>query len=106
MRDAAAKFLTQFPLLDVAKPLLASQALTPKAKPLPGSPEAEAVVAEMTIEAVPINDQARRRGDGTGTGGRAFAGYSASFLLRRSRRLLLRRLAAVEDGVSGPAASL
>jgi hypothetical protein len=57
MRDAAAKFLTQFPLLEVAKPLLASQPLTPKAKPLPGSPEAEAVVAEMTIEAVPINDQ-------------------------------------------------
>jgi hypothetical protein len=57
MRDAAAKFLTQFPNLEVAKPLLASQALTPKAKPLPGSPEAEAVVAEMTIEAVPINDQ-------------------------------------------------
>jgi hypothetical protein len=57
MRDAAAKFLTQFPSLDVAKPLLASQALTPKAKPLPGSAEAEAVVAEMTIEAVPINDQ-------------------------------------------------
>jgi len=57
MRDAAAKFLTQFPNLEVAKPLLASQPLTPKAKPLPGSPEAEAVVAEMTIEAVPINDQ-------------------------------------------------
>jgi hypothetical protein len=57
MRDAAAKFLTQFPNLDVAKPLLASQALTPKAKPLPGSEEAEAAVAEMTIEAVPINDQ-------------------------------------------------
>ena len=37
MRDAAAKFLTQFPGLDVAKPLLASQALMPKVKPLPGS---------------------------------------------------------------------
>ena len=33
MRDAAAKFLTQFPRLDVAKPLLASQALAPKSNP-------------------------------------------------------------------------
>ena len=57
MRDAAAKFLTQFPSLDLAKPLLASQALQPKAKLEPGSPEAAAAVAEMTIEAVPINDQ-------------------------------------------------
>ena len=57
MRDAAAKFLTQFQGLDLAKPLLASQALTPKAKPEPGSPEAAAAVADMTIEAVPINDQ-------------------------------------------------
>jgi hypothetical protein len=56
MRDAAAKFLTQFPTLDVAKPLLASQALAPKVKPEPGSPEAAAAVAEVTIEAVPIND--------------------------------------------------
>jgi hypothetical protein len=56
MRDAAAKFLTQFPLLDVAKPLLVSQPLQPKAQPVPGSPEAVAVAAEMTIEAVPIND--------------------------------------------------
>jgi hypothetical protein len=56
MRDAAAKFLTQFPALDVAKPLLASHALVPKALPLPGSPEAAAAVADMTIEAVPIND--------------------------------------------------
>jgi len=58
MRDAAAKFLTQFPALDVAKPLLASQALQPKVMPLPGSPEAAAAVADMTIEAVPINDSA------------------------------------------------
>ena len=58
MRDAAAKFLTQFPGLDVAKPLLASQALVPKALPAPGSPEAVAAVADMTIEAVPINDSA------------------------------------------------
>jgi len=57
MRDAAAKFLTQFQGLDLAKPLLVSQALTPKAKPAPGSPEAAAAVADMTIEAVPINDQ-------------------------------------------------
>jgi len=56
MRDAAAKFLTQFQGLDLAKPLLASQPLTPKAKPEPGSPEASAAVAEMTIDAVPIND--------------------------------------------------
>jgi len=58
MRDAAAKFLTQFPALDVAKPLLASQALVPKAMPAPGSPEAVAAVADVTIEAVPINDSA------------------------------------------------
>lgn len=56
MRDAAAKFLTQFQGLDVAKPLLASQPLQPKVQPLPGSPEAEAVAAEMSIETVPIND--------------------------------------------------
>jgi hypothetical protein len=56
MRDAAAKFLTQFQGLDVAKPLLVSQALMPKAQPIPGSPEAAAVEADVTIEAVPIND--------------------------------------------------
>ncbi len=56
MRDAAAKFHTQFPALDVAKPLLASKALVPKATPLPGSPEAAAAIADVTIEAVPIND--------------------------------------------------
>ena len=56
MRDAAAKFLTQFPGLEVAKPLLASQALEPKVQPMPGSREAVAATAEMTIEAVPIND--------------------------------------------------
>ena len=56
MRDAAAKFLTQFPGLDVAKPLLVSQALTPKVQPLPGSAEAVAAAADVTIEAVPIND--------------------------------------------------
>jgi hypothetical protein len=56
MRDAAAKFLTQFPLLPVAKPLLVSQPLVPKVEPLPGSVEAVAAAAEITIEAVPIND--------------------------------------------------
>jgi hypothetical protein len=56
MRDAAAKFLTQFPGLDIAKPLLASQALQPKVQPVPGTPEASAVEAEMSIETVPIND--------------------------------------------------
>ncbi len=56
MRDAAAKFLTQFQSLDLAKPLLASQALQPKVQPLPGSPEALASAAEMSIEMVPIND--------------------------------------------------
>jgi len=56
MRDAAAKFLTQFPTLDVAKPLLASQALQPRVQPLPGSPEATAAAADMAIETVPIND--------------------------------------------------
>jgi hypothetical protein len=57
MRDAAAKFLTQFPTLDVAKPLLLSQALKPKVTPAPGSAEAVAAAADLTIEAVPINDQ-------------------------------------------------
>lgn len=56
MRDAAAKFLTQFTSLDVAKPLIASQPLVAKAVPAPGSPEAVAAIADMTIEAVPIND--------------------------------------------------
>jgi hypothetical protein len=56
MRDAAAKFLTQFPTLDVAKPLLVSQALVPKAAPVPGSAEAVAAAADVTIDAVPIND--------------------------------------------------
>lgn len=56
MRDAAAKFLTQFPDLDVAKPLLAAQALQPKIQPIPGSVEAEAAVANVVIETVPIND--------------------------------------------------
>ena len=56
MRDAAAKFLTQFQSLEVAKPLMASQALKPKVQPIPGSAEAVAAVAEVTIEAVPIND--------------------------------------------------
>jgi hypothetical protein len=57
MRDAAAKFLTQFPTLDVAKPLLVSQALKPKVAPAPGSAEAVAAAADLAIEAVPINDQ-------------------------------------------------
>ncbi len=56
MRDAAAKFLTQFPALDVAKPLLASQVLTPKIAPEPGSPEAQAAAEVVTIEALPINE--------------------------------------------------
>ena len=56
MRDAAAKFLTQFQGLDVAKPLLASQALQPKVQPIAGSPEAAAADAVVAIEAVPIND--------------------------------------------------
>jgi hypothetical protein len=58
MRDAAAKFLTQFPNLEVAKPLLASQALAPKAAPAPGSAEALAAAeGDMSIEMVPINDR-------------------------------------------------
>jgi hypothetical protein len=57
MRDAAAKFLTQFQSLDVAKPLLASQALVPKSTPTPGSAEeAAAAASELTIEALPINE--------------------------------------------------
>lgn len=56
MRDAAAKFLTQFPGLDVAKPLLVSQAIAPKEAPAPGSVEAVAAAADLTIEAVPINE--------------------------------------------------
>ncbi len=56
MRDAAAKFLTQFTTLEVAKPLLASQALKPRAAPEPGSAEEQALSADALIEAVPIND--------------------------------------------------
>lgn len=56
MRDAAAKFLTQFQGLDVAKPLMASQALVPKVAPEPGSAEAEAAAAVVAIEALPINE--------------------------------------------------
>ena len=56
MRDAAAKFLTQFPGLDIAKPLLASHPIEPRAQPIPGSTETVASAPEMTIETVPIND--------------------------------------------------
>jgi hypothetical protein len=56
MRDAAAKFLTQFQSLDVAKPLLVSQVLAPKTLPAPGSAEAAAAAAQLTIEALPINE--------------------------------------------------
>jgi len=56
MRDAAAKFLTQFQALDVAKPLMASQPLTPKLAPEPGSAEAVAAAASLSIEALPINE--------------------------------------------------
>jgi hypothetical protein len=57
MRDAAAKFLVQFPTLDVAKPLLASQPLAPRAAPAAGSSEAVAAGASTSvIEMVPIND--------------------------------------------------
>jgi hypothetical protein len=56
MRDAAAKFLTQFPNLEVAKPLLASQPLQPRVQPEAGSPEAVAAAADLAIETVPIND--------------------------------------------------
>jgi hypothetical protein len=56
MRDAAAKFLTQFEGLDVAKPLLASQALAPKQAPEPGSAEAEAAATAAAIEMLPINE--------------------------------------------------
>jgi hypothetical protein len=56
MRDAAAKFLTQFPGQDVAKPLLASQALVPKLAPEPGSPEAQAAAEVNVIETMPINE--------------------------------------------------
>lgn len=71
MRDAAAKFLTQFPLLEVAKPLLASQALQPKVQPVPGSPEAVAAAADVTIEAVPINDTPVAQAPGTAPGATA-----------------------------------
>jgi hypothetical protein len=56
MRDAAAKFLTQFPGLDIAKPLLASRAIEPRAQPIGGSADTAADSPEMTIETVPIND--------------------------------------------------
>jgi hypothetical protein len=58
MRDAAAKFLVQFPELDIAKPLMASQALVPKSTPQPGSAEAVAAAeADVAITMVPINDE-------------------------------------------------
>lgn len=59
MRDAAAKFLTQFPGLDIAKPLLASHAIEPRAPALAAMGDAStggAAGPEMTIEVVPIND--------------------------------------------------
>jgi hypothetical protein len=56
MRDAAAKFLTQFPGLDIAKPLLVSHAIEPRAPSLTGTTEASTSGPEMTIETVPIND--------------------------------------------------
>lgn len=56
MRDAAAKFLTQFPGLDIAKPLLASHAIEPRAPSVAGTTDASAGGPEMTIETVPIND--------------------------------------------------
>jgi len=56
MRDAAAKFLTQFPGLDIAKPLLASRAIEPRAPIVTGTAETAALGPEMTIETVPIND--------------------------------------------------
>lgn len=56
MRDAAAKFLTQFTSLEVAKPLLASQALKPKVAVASDDPSAAAMPADVAIEAVPIND--------------------------------------------------
>jgi hypothetical protein len=57
MRDAAAKFLTQFPTLDIAKPLLASHAIEPRAPLVAGAAgEGAAGDAAMTIETVPIND--------------------------------------------------
>ncbi len=52
MRDAAAKFLVQFPDVKLAKPLLAGQALTPADKP--GLLAANTSAADI-IEAVPIN---------------------------------------------------
>src|SRR5690349_18397958 len=57
MRDAAAKFLTQFPALEIAKPLLASHAIERRA-PVATSSAGEVAGAgpEMTIETVPIND--------------------------------------------------
>jgi len=57
MRDAAAKFLTQFPTLDIAKPLLASHAIEPRAPAVTGATEVASNGPEMTIETVPINDQ-------------------------------------------------
>src|SRR5262245_51653253 len=52
MRDAAAKFLTQFQGLDVAKPLLTAQALQPKVAPEPGSAAAAAAAETVKIEMV------------------------------------------------------
>ena len=57
MRDAAAKFLTQFHGAGGRETAagLAGAAAEGRS-PSPGSPEAAAAVADMTIEAVPIND--------------------------------------------------
>jgi hypothetical protein len=54
MRDAAAKFLTQFPQLDLAKPLLASQPVKVTAPDV--TPGATGAAGAETIEVVPINE--------------------------------------------------
>jgi hypothetical protein len=56
MRDAAAKFLTQFPGLEIAKPLLASRALEPRAPAASAGSVDAAGGGPETIETVPIND--------------------------------------------------
>jgi hypothetical protein len=56
MRDAAAKFLTQFPDMPVAKQLAAGEALVADA-----SMATPPLVAAQLIEAVPIHESRRGR---------------------------------------------
>ena len=99
MRDAAAKFLTQFPALEVAKPLLAVAGADAEGQPLPGFAGS--------------GGRGRRHDDRSGADQRlAGGGGDGSGSVRRLPPARLRRgsgafSAAVADGVSVlPATSL